>query len=70
VRLVFSDPAPQEVRGELVDVSDSGFRAWHKCAILRLGQEVDFAHPNAHGRARVMWNRILPDHVESGFVVL
>jgi len=31
---------------------------------------VEFAHPEAKGRARVMWNRILAGGVESGFLVV
>jgi len=47
-----------------MDVSPSGFRMAHDCASLRSGQLVEFAHPEAKGRARVMWNRILADGVE------
>jgi len=30
---------------------------------------VEFAHVEASGRARVMWNRILAGGVETGFLV-
>jgi hypothetical protein len=41
----------------------------HACASLHSGQVVEFAHLEAKGRARVMWNRILAGGVETGFLV-
>jgi hypothetical protein len=54
----------------LVDYSHNGFRAIHAYAALHAGQVVDFQHAIAGGRARVMWNRIMDDRVETGFLVL
>ena len=70
VQLCFEDPVRQEVSGSLLDYSKSGFRARHKYCALHTGQVVDFQHIIAKGRARVMWNRIVEDRVESGFLVL
>ena len=70
VRVTFTDPEPLEIDGRLMDVSASGFRMAHECPSLRSGQLVEFAHPEANGRARVMWNRILAGGVESGFLVV
>ncbi|HEX6894191.1 MAG TPA: PilZ domain-containing protein [Bryobacteraceae bacterium] len=70
LKLSFADPAPQEVTGHLVDYSTSGFRAVHPYAALHTGQEVEFRHAVAVGRARVMWNRIADDRVETGFLVI
>jgi hypothetical protein len=70
VRVRFTDPEPLEFDGKLMDVSPSGFRMAHACASLRSGQVVEFAHVEAHGRAQVMWNRILAGGVESGFLVV
>ena len=70
VQLCFEDPVRQEVSGALLDYSKSGFRAAHKYCELHAGQVVDFHHFVAHGKARVMWNRILEDRVETGFLVL
>jgi hypothetical protein len=70
VRVKFTDPEPLEIDGRLMDVSPNGFRMAHECAWLRSGQLVEFAHPEATGRARVMWNRILAGGVESGFLVI
>ena len=70
LRLVFDDPAKQEVVGRLVDYSKNGFRAVHAYAALHSGQIVEFQHSVAVGKARVMWNRIAGDCVETGFLVL
>jgi CelD/BcsL family acetyltransferase involved in cellulose biosynthesis len=59
-----------EIRAHLVDISASGFRASHQHQDLRHGQVVEFRHPVAAGRARVMWNRIAGGKVETGFLVI
>jgi hypothetical protein len=69
VRVKFTDPEPLEIDGRLMDVSTSGFRMAHDCASLHSGQVVEFAHVEASGRARVMWNRIMGTGVETGFLV-
>lgn len=68
--LSFADPGPQKVMGQLLDYSTSGFRAVHPYIALHAGQEVEFRHAVAVGRARVMWNRIADDRVETGFLVI
>jgi hypothetical protein len=70
LKLSFDDPVPQEVVGRLVDYSTSGFRAEHGYPALHTGQEVEFRHAVAVGKARVMWNRIADDRVETGFLVI
>jgi hypothetical protein len=70
VRLTFDEPVHQEISGTLLDYSNSGFRAFHHCSDLHAGQVVQFEHVVASGTARVIWNRILPEHVESGFLVV
>ena len=67
---MFDEPVHLEINGRLVDYSNSGFRAVHHCSELHAGQMVRFQHDVASGTARVMWNRILPEWVESGFLVL
>jgi hypothetical protein len=69
VRVRFTNPEPLEIAGKLMDVSMSGFRMAHDCASLHSGQVVEFAHIEATGRAKVMWNRILAGGVETGFLV-
>lgn len=70
VHVTSIDPQRLEIDGRLMDVSANGFRMAHACASLQSGQVVEFAHPEAKGRARVMWNRILAGGVESGFLVV
>lgn len=70
VRVWFANPEPFEIRGRLLDVSASGFRMAHECSTLQAGQVVQFAGEEAAGRARVMWNRIVDAHVETGFLLV
>jgi hypothetical protein len=70
LKISFDDPSPQEVVGRLLDYSQSGFRAVHEYAALHTGQVVAFEHAIAGGKARVMWNRIADDRVETGFFVI
>jgi hypothetical protein len=70
VHVRFSDPRDIEIEGQLMDISPNGFRMAHACASLEAGQLVEFSHLEAAGHARVMWNRILAERVESGFLVL
>ncbi len=59
-----------EVQGQLVDISDSGFRMAHDNTSLEPGQVLPFVHREAAGRARVIWNRIVSDRVETGFLIV
>ena len=66
----FADPQPLEIQGELMDVSASGFRMAHANQSLHSGQVVQFSHSLAVGAARVMWNRIVDQRVETGFLIV
>lgn len=68
-RLLGAAPAVA-VAARLVDISPHGFRAAHAYAGLTAGQEVEFEHGMARGRARVAWTRVTAAAVESGFFVL
>jgi hypothetical protein len=70
LKLSFSDPSRQEINGRLVDYSQNGFRAVHHYPALHTGQVVDFRHAIDAGQARVMWNRIANECVETGFLVI
>ena len=70
VHVRFSDPQQQQIDGRLMDVSSSGFRMAHAYASLAPGQIVEFAHTESRGRARVIWNRIVDQKVETGFLVV
>src|SRR5579864_1106749 len=58
LKLSFNEPSHQEISGRLLDYSQSGFRAVHTYPALDTG------------RARVMWNRIADECVETGFLVI
>ena len=60
----------RQFRGNLVDYSRRGFRAAHPQTALSAGQRVRFRHSFGEGQALVMWNRIVEQHVESGFLIL
>jgi hypothetical protein len=66
----FADPQPLEILGQLMDVSPSGFRMSHANQALQTGQVVEFSHTHAAGAARVMWNRIMDQRVETGFLIV
>ena len=70
LRLTLTGEPSSPIEGSLVDTSGHGFRAAHEHTGLVTGQEVEFEHPKARGRARVIWTRILGSSVESGFLVL
>lgn len=70
MKFYFDDPAHKEITGRLLDYSVSGFRAAHEYAELHTGQVVEFRHFVAVGKARVMWNRISGDKVETGFLII
>jgi hypothetical protein len=70
VSLILEDARSIGFPGRLLDVSQNGFRASHKNTALSTGQRVRFRHSRRDGHALVMWNRILPRHTESGFLIL
>ena len=70
VLVSFSDPQRTDILGELVDMSASGFRMGHANQSLQSGQLVEFSHSVARGVARVMWNRIMDQRVETGFRIV
>jgi len=58
------------IRGELLDVSPSGFRIRHQSNELKPGMEVEVQYPWGQVRARIMWARELKGIRESGFYIL
>jgi len=70
VRLSFQDPQHRELELQLLDISVSGFRTSDRTVDLASGQYVRFRHPEGAGHARVVWHRVMPDHVETGFLVV
>jgi hypothetical protein len=70
VHLKITTPRVIEIVGRLLDVSENGFRMSHSYTPLAAGQVIEFRHAMASGHARVVWNRILADRAETGFLVL
>jgi hypothetical protein len=70
VRVWSAHPERLEIRGLLIDISDSGFRMSHENRTLQTGQTVEFSHIETAGKAKVIWNRIVGARVETGFLVL
>lgn len=70
VTLWLNGSALTTVSGHLVDIAKSGFRAQHHSPALLPGHIVEFDLAGVNGRARVVWTRILAEHVESGFLIL
>ena len=71
LRLLPRDPnLTGNIQARLLDVSRSGFRARHDCLHFYNGLEVDFSRGGLAGRARVVWNLILGQQIESGFLIL
>ena len=70
VVLLPESPQLVELRGNLLDVSETGFRVGHNCMTLASGQIVAFVHATGCGKARVVWNRVHGQSVETGFVIL
>ena len=63
-------PHPVEIRGQLVDVSSSGFRAAYDSTPFEAGQVIEFEHSRLRGSARVIWNRIGGGQIQTGFLIL
>jgi hypothetical protein len=70
VTLWLNGSALTTVSGHLIDIAKSGFRAQHHSPALSPGRIVEFDLAGVNGRAQVVWTRILPEHVESGFLIL
>ena len=70
MRVFFRNPRECRIEGKLMDLSESGFRIAHFSRDLHPGQIVDFRRQGAEGSARVVWNRILENSVETGFLIL
>jgi PilZ domain len=70
VELTIDRPERRVVSGRLVDISTSGFRVAHSFTQLGTGETVRFRHPSGSGKARVVWNRIMGEIVETGFLIV
>lgn len=68
--LIAGHPVVREIHARLMDVSQRGFRASHSDPLLEPGQTVRFRYATLEGDARVIWNRIVGQQVETGFLLL
>jgi len=58
------------IPGRLLDVSEHGMRIEHMYAALASGMVLEVEREGARRTARVIWNRIKNEGVESGFYLL
>jgi hypothetical protein len=70
VRLQPEELFAKQIIARLIDISSRGFRAYHYHDALTRGQMVHFQHASASGQARVVWNRITANSVETGFLIV
>ncbi len=70
VTITVQDARRLEVYGTLVDISAGGFRVAHRSTALASGDTVAYQHEDGTGLARVVWNRVTPETVETGFYIL
>lgn len=70
VRLLISGPQSVAVPGRILDVSQHGMRIEHMYAALTAGSMIEIESGSTQYTARVVWNRIKDDGVESGFYLL
>ncbi len=56
--------------GQVVDVSETGFRARHGSLGMTTGQEVNFELAGHSGMASAVWTRIMGAEAESGFRIV
>ena len=70
VRLVISGPQAISIPARILDVSQNGMRVEHMYAALTSGMLLQIDSGSTQFTARVVWNRITFDGVESGFYLL
>jgi hypothetical protein len=70
VVLILETPQIFEVQGRLLDKSASGFRASHMYPALTSGQVIRCRLEKKEILVRVVWNRIIEEEVESGFLIV
>ncbi len=70
VTLSFVDTVPREVIGQLTDYSGEGFSVTHSYCRFIADQSVRYQHVLGNGHAKVVWNRIIGETVETGFLIV
>ncbi len=69
VILYLDQPVVLEITAQLLDVSSSGFRAQHMYPALQNGMIIHVRIEEVESSAIVVWNRIMDDCVETGFIL-
>jgi hypothetical protein len=70
VLLLIGGPQQLAIPGRILDVSQHGMRVEHMYAALTSGTMLEIQASKQTYTARVVWNRIRNDGVESGFYLL
>ncbi|MFN0101532.1 MAG: PilZ domain-containing protein [Bryobacteraceae bacterium] len=70
VHLLIGGPQALSIRGRILDVSEHGMRVEHMYPALTSGLMLQIESGSTQYTARVVWNRIKDDTVESGFYLL
>ena len=70
VRLVIGGPQALSIPARILDVSQHGMRIEHMYAALTSGILIQIESGTTQFTARVVWNRIKDDGVESGLYLL
>ncbi len=69
VTLYLDQPVMLEIKAQLLDVSSSGFRAKHMYPALQNGMIIHVRIEEVESSAVVVWNRIMDEDVETGFIL-
>jgi len=70
VRLIIEGPQMITIPARILDVSQHGMRVEHMYPALTSGMMLQIESETSKFAARVVWNRIKSDGVESGFYLL
>ena len=68
--ILVMEPQVFEVRGRMLDQSADGFRTSHMYPALTSVQVIRCRVDGKERLARVVWNRIIEEEVETGFLLL
>ncbi len=69
IEISLDDPTAFTIHGELLEISEQGFRAAHDAKALMAGLEVNYKREGSSGRARVIWTHVLEGRCVSGFLI-
>ena len=67
VKVLIDGPHPLAIPARVLDISEHGMHVEHMYAALTSGMTVEIDSGAVKMAARVVWNRINNDRVESGF---